>query len=50
MLFRSWLTFTIVIAVVQGVLALLAVLQHDSILSDLLRQRIAVIAQTTAAS
>lgn len=49
MLFRSWLTFTIVIAVVQGVLALLAVLQHDAILSELLRQRIAVIAQTTAA-
>mgnify|MGYP000100221006 CR=1 FL=1 len=50
MLFRSWLTFTIVIGVVQIVLGLLAILQHDAIFSELLRQRIAVIAQTTVAS
>ena len=50
MLLRSWLTFAVVIGVVQGVLALLAVLQHDAILSDLLRQRLAVIAHSTATS
>ncbi|GAB5374409.1 MAG: hypothetical protein AcusKO_08710 [Acuticoccus sp.] len=48
MLFRSWLTFAIVIGVVQGVLAVLAVLQHGAVYSDLMRQRIAVISQTTA--
>ncbi len=50
MLFRSWLAFTIVIGVVQVILGLLAVLQHDAIYSELLRQRIAVIAQTIVAS
>lgn len=48
--FRSWLAFSAVIAVVQCVLAVLAVLQHNAIFSDLLRQRISVIAQTTASS
>lgn len=50
MQFRGWLTFSIVIAVAQGVLALLAILQYNAIFSDLLRQRISVIAQTTANS
>ena len=50
MLFPSWLTFTIVIGVVQIVLGLLVVLQHNAIYSDLLRQRISVIAQTIVAS
>ncbi len=50
MFFRSWLTFTVVIGIVQAVLSLLAVLQHDAIFADLLRQRMAVIAQTTASS
>jgi predicted MFS family arabinose efflux permease len=50
MLFRSWLAFTIVIGVVQVLLGLLAVLQHDAIYSQLLRQRIAVISQTIVAS
>lgn len=50
MLLRSWLTFSIVIAIVQAVLGLLAVLQHNAVFSDLLRQRISVIAQTTATS
>ncbi len=49
-LWRSWLAFTVVIAVVLGVLATLAVLQHNAILSDLIRQRLTVVAQTTAAS
>lgn len=50
MLLRSWLAFSIVIAIVQAVLGLLAVLQHNAVFSDLLRQRISVIAQTTATS
>ena len=45
---RSWIALTAVIAVVQGVLALLLILQHDAIYSDLLRQRVSVVAQTTA--
>lgn len=47
---RSWLALSVVIAIVQGVLAFLSVLQHEAILSDLVRQRLAVVAQTTAAS
>ncbi|MHA1158692.1 MAG: hypothetical protein ACTSP2_08120, partial [Alphaproteobacteria bacterium] len=49
MLLRSWLTIAVVIAVVQGVLATLSVLQHDVIFSDLVRKRLAVMAQTVAA-
>ncbi len=47
-LWRSCLAFSVVIAIVQGGLALLSVLQHNAILSDLIRQRISVVAQTTA--
>ena len=47
---RSWLTLSLVIAVVQAVLALLAILQFNALFSDLLRQRMAVIAQATATS
>jgi len=47
---RSWLTLSVVIATVQAVLALLSILQHNAILSDLIRQRLSVVAQTTAAS
>ena len=47
---RSWLTLSLVVAVVQGVLSFLAILQFNALFSDLLRQRIAVIAQTTATS
>lgn len=50
MFLRSWTTFCVVIGVVQLILSVLSVLQHDTILSDLLRQRISVMAQTTAAS
>jgi predicted MFS family arabinose efflux permease len=50
MLLRSWIAFSVVIALLQAVLGLLSVLQHNAVLSDLLRQRISVIAQTTAAS
>ena len=47
---RSWLALSLVIGIVQGVLALLSILQHDAILSDLVRQRLSVVAQTTAAA
>lgn len=50
MQFRSWLVAVLVVAIVQIVLATLLVLQHNAVYSDLLRQRIAVIAQTTAAT
>jgi predicted MFS family arabinose efflux permease/HAMP domain-containing protein len=50
MLLRSWITFSAVIALLQAVVGLLSVLQHNALLSDLLRQRISVIAQTTATS
>jgi hypothetical protein len=49
-LWRSWLTFSVVMATVLAVLATLSILQHNAILSDLIRQRIAVVAHTTAAS
>jgi MFS family permease len=47
---RSWIAFTAVVAIVQGILALLLILQHDAIYSELLRQRVSVVAQTTAAA
>ncbi|SDD53049.1 MFS transporter [Ruegeria marina] len=48
MRFRSWIVTTIVIGIAQAVLSLLLVLQHDALYSELLRQRVSVIAQTTA--
>ncbi len=49
-LWRSWITFTGIIATVLIVLALLASLQHNALYSDLIRQRLSVVAQTTADS
>ncbi len=49
-LWRSWITFTAIIATVLIVLAALASLQHDALYSDLIRQRLSVVAQTTADS
>ena len=49
-LWRSWFTFTAIIATVLIVLALLSSLQHNAIYSDLIRQRLSVVAQTTADS
>lgn len=45
---RSWIVTTLVIGIVQLLLSLLLVLQHNALYSELLRQRISVIAQTTA--
>jgi predicted MFS family arabinose efflux permease len=49
-LWRSWITFTGIIATVLIVLALLASLQHNALYSNLIRQRLSVVAQTTADS
>ena len=49
-LWRNWLTFVAVLAIVLGTLGLLSVLQHDAILVRLLQQRLSVIAETTASS
>jgi len=49
-LWRSWFTFTAIIATILIVLALLSSLQHNAIYSDLIRQRLSVVAQTTADS
>ena len=49
-LWRSWITFTAIIATVLIVLAALSSLQHNALYSDLIRQRLSVVAQTTADS
>ena len=49
-LWRSWITFTAIIATVLVVLALLSSFQHNALYSDLIRQRLSVVAQTTADS
>src|ERR1700740_679922 len=50
MLPRTWLTFSTAIALLLAILGSLSILQRNAIFSDLLRQRISVIAQTTASS
>lgn len=49
-LWRSWITLASVIATVLVVLATLVILQHNATLSQLTRERLSVVAQTTAAS
>jgi len=49
-LWRSWITFTAIIATVLIVLALLSSLQHNALYSELIRQRLSVVAQTAADS
>lgn len=49
-LWRSWLTFTAIIATVLIVLAVLSCLQHNALYSNLIRQRLSVVAQTAAKS
>lgn len=50
MLLRTWLTFSTVIAFLLAILGFLSSLQRNAIFSDLLRQRISVVAQTTASA
>ena len=49
-LWRSWIIFTAIIATVLITLALFSSLQHNALYSDLIRQRLAVVAQTAANS
>ena len=49
-LWRSWLIFTAIIATIISTLALLSYLQFNVILSNLIQQRLSVVAQTTASS
>ena len=49
-LWRSWLTFTTIIAIILSTFALLSYLQFNSILSELIVHRLSVVAQTTAGS
>ena len=49
-LWRSWITFTAIIATVLVVLAVLSCLQHNALYSQLIRQRLSVVAQTAADS
>ena len=47
-LWRTWITFTAIIATVLVVLAILSCLQHNALYSKLMRQRLSVVAQTAA--
>lgn len=49
LLWRSWIALTAVIAIVLAALASLSVLQHDAVLSSLIRQRLAVTVEAAAA-
>ena len=49
MLTRSWIALTTVLGAVLAVLAVLSVLQHDAVLSQLIRQRLSVTVEATAA-
>ena len=49
-LWRSWITFTAIIATVLIALAVLSSFQHNALYSDLIRQRLSVVAQTSADS
>src|SRR6266536_33744 len=49
-LWRAWIAFTTIIGIFLAVLSVLAVLQHDAILSKLIRQQVAVVVQSTASS
>jgi hypothetical protein len=49
LLWRAWIALTAVIAIVLAALASLSVLQHDAVLSSLIRQRLAVTVEAAAA-
>jgi hypothetical protein len=50
LLWRSWLVVSALVALVLAVLTVLCVLQFEAILSALIRERLAILAQTTQAS
>ena len=49
-LWRAWIAFTTIIGIFLAILSVLAVLQHNAILSKLIRQQTAVVVQSTASS
>ncbi len=49
-LWRSWLIVVAILALILSILAVLVSLQHDSILASLVKQRLSVVAQSTASS
>jgi len=50
MVWRNWIAFVAVLATVLSILGTLSVLQYDAILTRLIQERMAVIAETTASS
>lgn len=50
MLWRNWLAFVAVLATVLAILSTLSILQYDAVLTRLIQERLAVVAETTAAS
>lgn len=50
MVWRNWIAFVAILATVLSILSTLSVLQYDAILTRLIQERMAVIAETTASS
>ena len=50
LLLRSWAAFSALLATVLIILATLSILQHNAVLSDLMRQRLSVVVQSAASS
>lgn len=49
-IWRCWITVTVILALMLGTLGVLVSLQHDAVLASLTKKRISVIAQNTANS
>ncbi|MBO0334923.1 MFS transporter [Sneathiella sp. CAU 1612] len=50
MLWRNWTAFIAVLATTLSILAVLSILQYETVLSRLIQERLAVVAETTASS
>src|SRR5215469_11093882 len=49
-LWRAWAAFTTIIGLFLAILSVLAVLQHNAIVSQLITQEVAVVVESTASS
>src|SRR5262245_21955123 len=49
-LWRAWIAFTTIIGIFLAILSALAILEHNAILSKLIRQQVSVIVESTASS
>jgi predicted MFS family arabinose efflux permease len=49
-LWRAWVAFTAIIALFHAILSVLAVLQHNALLSQLITQQVQVVVESTASS